>query len=797
MGTMSESTLLAPAGHPVVVESPCRHLSAAELRWTRHPEYEPFMRATYDEHVAWACGRGRPFVEKVPDADLGSLDRRHQLRRDAVPAATQLLAAAHAGLRAAQAAGDPRALAVRSFGVSSSYRSSLQQYQLWNRRFPDYFAETATRRASLAGGPLGPQAARLLARHIRTWLAAPGFSNHNDGRAIDFSCTLTSGQTLGASHRQIPQWRESWLFDWLRANAVHSQFHPYEPEPWHWEHRASTTGPSAVRETSTTSAATTWTEYPAPAEAEVPAGATGPVKYWSTQSAVRPRRQHGDHAHGRSRRVRGHPAGHRVRHRPLALHLPARVVDRPVGQPDRGGTCLLDLFERAGARGVQVRVLVWDAPAMLPSFRMHSRLHDAAVKALNRLPNCHAQQDAGGGTLSAKSHHQKLLVVNGRDGLVALCGGVDVNADRVHELPPPRSAYRADRPTELGWSGASGSSGGGGSGDPLHDVHVRVTGPTALPLLRVFLRRWWARSGDRGIDRRAPLRGRYEQTAPAPTGSQFVRVGETFEGVLEQPRAGCAAGPSPSRTSGCVRCSARAGSSTSRTSTWSTSAPPRPSGRCCRACSTLPSWCPRRRSPTCPASGRRRREFIERITVAARTRTSCTSTRGASGRNDACRREGAHVYVHAKIGIIDDELHAGRVGQLQQPRLGDRQRAGAGAFEAPVRGRLSTAHRLRNQLWAHHLGQPASAVTDPIGSRAAVGHREHPQCVPLRPERREGRGHRRPQAGVHHRPLRPAQGRSLQHTATTGALDQVRPHGRTTPAPPTTVSVGRALGRSA
>ena len=53
--------------------------------------------------------------------------------------------------------------------------------------------------------------------------------------------------------------------------------------------------------------------------------------------------------------------------------------------------------------------------------------------------------------------------------------------------------------------------------------------------MRAFLRRWWARSGDRAIDRRAPLRGRYEQPVPAPTGRQFVRVGETFNGVLQMP----------------------------------------------------------------------------------------------------------------------------------------------------------------------------------------------------------------------------------------------------------------------
>ncbi|MGH9176069.1 MAG: hypothetical protein ACRD1H_17005, partial [Vicinamibacterales bacterium] len=43
---------------------------------------------------------------------------------------------------------------------------------------------------------------------------------------------------------------------------------------------------------------------------------------------------------------------------------------------------------------------------------------------------------------------------------------------------------------------------------------------------------WWARSGARDIDRREPLRGKYWQAVPRPTGSHFVRVGETFDGNL-------------------------------------------------------------------------------------------------------------------------------------------------------------------------------------------------------------------------------------------------------------------------
>ncbi len=101
---------------------------------------------------------------------------------------------------------------------------------------------------------------------------------------------------------------------------------------------------------------------------------------------------------------------------------------------------------------------------------------------------------------------------------MALCGGVDVNADRIGYLPPAAWVIPVRSPgCRAGKTLGQAAADPGGSGNPLHDVHARVTGPTALPLLRVFLRRWWARSGDHGIDRRSPLRGNFSQAMPGPT----------------------------------------------------------------------------------------------------------------------------------------------------------------------------------------------------------------------------------------------------------------------------------------
>ncbi len=375
------------------------------------------------------------------------------------------------------------------------------------------------------------------------------------------------------------------------------------------------------------------------------------------------------------------------------------------------GTCLLDLFARAGARGVQVRVLVWDAPR---SFARHqSNLHDRAVPAINRLPNCHAQQDDPG-LLSSKSHHQKLLVVQGREGLVALCGGVDVNADRINDLPPPRGSYRSDRP-DVGWDDPA--SGSGGSGNPLHDVHARVTGPSALPLLRVFLRRWWARSGDRGIDRRDPLRGSFSQPLPAPTGGQFARVGETFHGVLRAP-GGHVSSRQVTVQDIWLRSILGARRFIYMEEQYLISD--------CAAAAiryVLPRLAhvtiliPPSEITDLPQVWARRNAFIRRITDDNPHKSKLYVYTRTAGQQQPCVRANAwHLYVHAKMAVIDDELML--IGSANCNNRGwetDSELVIA-SFEDEG-GTTAAAGRLRMALWEHHLGVRDSAVADPVSSR--------------------------------------------------------------------------------
>jgi phosphatidylserine/phosphatidylglycerophosphate/cardiolipin synthase-like enzyme len=381
------------------------------------------------------------------------------------------------------------------------------------------------------------------------------------------------------------------------------------------------------------------------------------------------------------------------------------------------GTSLLDLLGRAGELGVQSRVLIWEASTLaMPNQRA---LAEAAVVALNRLPGCHAQLDAGGGLTSVKSHHQKLVVVNGSKGLVALGGGVDINADRLYPLPPPPSAYRKDRPQGLGWGSASGSGAGNGSdGTPLHDVHSLVTGPVVLPMLRLFLHRWWARSGDRSIDQTAPLRASWAERLPAQTGTQFVRVGETFNGTLRHTAHPAHRVRQVTAQDVWLRAILGARKFIYMEEQYLTHPV---------AAAAIRRVLPRLEHVTIvippseltdlpmrwAARARFIRSIVENNPHAAKLRVYTPVSDLAS-----CKRTGgAHLYVHAKMAVIDDQLAV--IGSANCNHRGwetDSELVIA-SFEDRPASEMSVAKQLRMTLWAHHLGVTAAAVDDPVLSR--------------------------------------------------------------------------------
>ena len=115
---------------------------------------------------------------------------------------------AAAALQALQAAARQSGIREPLLLPVSGYRSSARQREL--------FAAAVARYGS-------PQAARR-------WVAPPGHSAHQSGRAIDFY--------LGSKNASwnVNHLRETAAFRWLRDNAATYGFYPYTVEPWHWEY---------------------------------------------------------------------------------------------------------------------------------------------------------------------------------------------------------------------------------------------------------------------------------------------------------------------------------------------------------------------------------------------------------------------------------------------------------------------------------------------------------------------------------------------------------------------------------
>ena len=182
-------------------------------------------------------------------------------------------------------------------------------------------------------------------------------------------------------------------------------------------------------------------------ESETPGAPRDTVQHWQKWAVLRPAWQSGHAARRRTGHVRGDAEGDRDPRRPTSTSSISSRGGATHGSTSRGpGRRCSTCSPRRARRECRSGVLIWDAPRV-PGFGNQSLLADAAVPALNRIPNCFAQQDNAGG---AKSHHQKLLVVKGSEGLIAFCGGVDINTDSILTLPAATRLLSHRPPADLG-----------------------------------------------------------------------------------------------------------------------------------------------------------------------------------------------------------------------------------------------------------------------------------------------------------------------------------------------------------
>lgn len=104
----------------------------------------------------------------------------------------------------ARSAGIPEPLLL----PTSGYRSRASQERAWERAKKKYGSE----------------------KEARKWVAPPGNSAHQSGRALDcYLGTKNDSANVGAQ-------RKTAAYQWLVENAEGYGFYPYEAEPWHWEY---------------------------------------------------------------------------------------------------------------------------------------------------------------------------------------------------------------------------------------------------------------------------------------------------------------------------------------------------------------------------------------------------------------------------------------------------------------------------------------------------------------------------------------------------------------------------------
>jgi hypothetical protein len=199
------------------------------------PSFEEFKASVLARQIRNAMKKGRAYCANLSDNELGVIEGKHRMLAEAAAQCRELLKTAREAHQSAQKERDSLALGTTDISVYSAYRNIAQDTAAWEKCFLQYYAETQGARAALPGGAHGHRARDLMVRMMISFKAAPGYSNHSSGRAVDFS-TVHRGRKLTARKAQRHHWRSSWLHAWLCEHAAEYGFQPLSTEEWHWDY---------------------------------------------------------------------------------------------------------------------------------------------------------------------------------------------------------------------------------------------------------------------------------------------------------------------------------------------------------------------------------------------------------------------------------------------------------------------------------------------------------------------------------------------------------------------------------
>ncbi len=378
------------------------------------------------------------------------------------------------------------------------------------------------------------------------------------------------------------------------------------------------------------------------------------------------------------------------------------------------------IFANASAAGVQIRAMLWDQVGTQNTAEV-GRISGLATGAAILDNHTFSRRLFLGQNIG--SHHMKVLVVKGEQGLIAFCGGIDLNPDR---LPAVTGSGGSG-------SGGSGSSGSGSSGSgaipPLHDISCRITGPSAHDLLTTFIDRWDAHPDHGAIDRgpKGNLLGRVEPRPraipPRPiasgstSGNCASRITRTYTPITPlAPGTRAVKQRSIRETLTLAIQNARRFIYMEEQYLWSLEAAALLNTALSRI-QHLTILIPHSSILVEPRQWEMRLRFINRLTRGAHGHKARIFFLFTPPHTPGTKPVfGPHTYIHAKTWVFDDELAVIGSANCNLRGWSHDSEANAVLFEDVNPSGETFAQRLRMALWAEHLNVAPSAVVDGVAS---------------------------------------------------------------------------------
>lgn len=380
-------------------------------------------------------------------------------------------------------------------------------------------------------------------------------------------------------------------------------------------------------------------------------------------------------------------------------------LDEDLAFPDAHGN-LFDVLERAAARGLDVRALFWSEPEigkMLTGSAHFPAGRQAFDTMQARAPRVKARWDR----LRGYCHHQKSWLVDaGTDAEIGFVGGINLDHDSIVSPGHP--------------------AGEGNRGASVHDVYAELRGPSATDVHHNFVQRW-----NEASERRQPF-GAWPSACVAndldfpsrvsrEAGDSFVQVSRTVQpGTYRRDVA--APGARPFAIDGGEAsileqylAAVDAAERTIYLENQILLCPqlvPRLDAALVRGVDVT-VVVPGRVMPELARFRRDSRAVPLFEMVEALSRYDNFLMAGlAQSREDGSE---ADIYVHAKVGIVDDEWATiGSANALFRSFLGDTE-LNVTAWDEGV------ARNLRRELMAEHLGAtPGDASSEDERSAAAI-----------------------------------------------------------------------------